>query len=72
MTAKKVFDRIYKTIIVVFNTLYGAFMTILCVAALFQSDYAIRDMLPAVLMSVGLFVLVNGINIVIRKHIENY
>lgn len=72
MTAKKVFERIYKTFIMVFNTLYGLLMTILCVAALFQSDYAIRDMVPAVLMSASLFALVNGINVIIRKYIENY
>ena len=72
MTAKKVFERIYKTFIMVFNTLYGLFMTILCVVALFQNEYAIRDSVPQILMSVGLLVLVNGINIIIRKYIENY
>ena len=68
----KVFNRIYKTFIIVFNTLYGLFMTILCVASLFQSDYAIMDMVPAVVMSVAIFALVNGINVIIRKYIDNY
>lgn len=70
--AKKVIDRIFKTIMIVIDALFGGLFTIYSVVCLSRSSYDIEHDFPGVAMSIGIIILINLSNIIIRKWIKEY
>lgn len=70
--AKKIIDRIFKTIIIVIDSLYGGLFAIYGFVCLSRSSYDIEHDFPGVAMCVAVITLVNLANIFIRKLIKNY
>ena len=70
--AKKVFDRIFKTFIIVIDVIWGLIMSLYSIGILFADHYAVESAVSQVIMGTIVLVIVNCINVVIRRWIRSY
>lgn len=71
--AKKVFNRIWRTGMVLVNTVWNLFSIVLAFYALFESNsYARANVIEGWIYSVIIITAVNIVNFVTRKHFQNY
>ena len=71
--AKKVFSRIWRTFIIILNTIWNLLSTILAFATLFEgSEYIRQNNVQAWVYGMMIIVAINIMNHFTRKHFENY
>lgn len=70
---KKVFNRIWRTFIILLNTVWNLFSTMLAFATLFEgSSYTRSGNFEAWFYGTIIIVVINILNFVTRKHFTNY
>ena len=70
--AKKVFDRIFKTIIMVIDICWGAIIALYSFGVMFCDTSAAENSVLSFIMSTVAIAVLNGLNILIRRWMRNY
>ena len=70
--AKKVFDRIYATFIIVLNSIWGLVISVYSVVCLFVDKYDVEQIEVQFFIGVLMLLVANLINYFIRKRIREY
>ena len=69
---KKLIDRVFKTIMIVLDILWGTIVCLYGVGVLFADKYAVENSVLSIVMSCVAFGVINLVNIIIRRWIRNY
>lgn len=70
--AKKVIDRIFKTIMITIDVIFGGLFAFYSMSCFFRSSYDVERDVLSIVMSVCTLAVVNVINLIIRRWIKDY
>lgn len=68
---KKIFTRIWRTVIIIFNTFVNLMAMVIAVVAIFDR-YAAEAAVQDISTAIGLLLIINLVDYITRKHIMNY
>ena len=68
---KRIFTRIWRTVVIIFNTFVNLMAMVIAVVAIFDR-YAAEAAVQDISTAIGLLLVINLIDYITRKHIMNY
>ena len=70
--AKKIFDRIFKTFIIVIDVIWGLIISLFSIGILYQDSYCVERTVAPIVMGTVALIIANTINVIVRRLIKNY